>query len=413
MPTFEQTKLTAARAGFVLSPADDLQIAARRDAARQRALVEAKQEIAALGWLERMARIFNRTYGPAVNGVIKAGDLIVTTALTLIVALGAPVSWVFVFWVEIDRVAAGVLMFIADRTHAIEAAVALIIVQTVLEIGLHFDDHRTGRLPPPRPQFSFMLWNRRLKYIFGGKGWKQQDRPDIARSGPGIVSFAILMLATLGSIQPLIAAAPGNWRNGIGVMLAESNLASIIAVFGGLVLSITLVITQRRLGRFMALASLKTIDGLSAALKVDDSRAIEAADAAAKEYLISRVAEWRDAKNAPLTLPPVQAPPLPIGNPAPISGVSRNEKQPSETMQRVINWFEADLSRLDSAMGKYDEIAAELGVSKPTISRARGIVLSRQTAPVPPVSGVSAVSETMETAPLPPTELPTLADIQG
>lgn len=399
MPTFEQIKINAARAGYVTSPADDLAIAARRDAARERVAIEAKQELAALSGFERMARVFNRTYGPAVNGVIKAGDLIVTTALTLIVALGAPVAWLFVFWVEIDRVAAGVLLFIADHSHAIEAAAALIIVQTVLEIGLHFDDHRTGRLPLPRPEFSFVLWGKRLKYILGGKGWKQRERADLARSGPGIVSFCILMLATLGSIQPLIAAAPGNWRNGLGVMLAESNLASITAVFGGLILSVTLVITQRRLGRFMALSSLKTMDNLAAVLKVDDTRAIEAADNAAKEYLIARVAEWRDAKNAPALPPPPST--LPIGNPAPVSAVSEtpgNAKQPTETLQKVINWFEADLERVQSAIGHYTEIAAALGVSKASISRGRDIVLSRQTAPVTAVSAVSETPGNMETA---------------
>lgn len=421
MASYEEIKGRAVKAGFIFTDALRQEIAEARETARLEAESAQKRDIAALSTVERTARNFNRAYAPALNGVSRAGDLIVAVAITLIVALGSPAAWVFVFLVEIGRVAEGIALFIHDSAHAAEAAVALIIVNTVFEVSIHFQDRRTGGSGAARYRFSLQLVRRRLDYLLGrGPNWQAEAVHDNGRALRTLVTLTILTLTTLGAISPLIAAAPGNWRGGAAAVLSDSSLADIVSMIGNFILGLTLIYTGQGLARFMVLGTLETMDKLVAVASADNRAADQAADQAAADVLTARYRLFLEARHAPAPVPT-----LPIGNPpAPVSGVSGNTETQGNTetytepMLKALTWYRADPARLT---GNHRADAPVIEVSESTAYRARQIVRSEQ--PTAPVSAVSGVSGNMETQgntetrpadePIPPSDLPTLAEVQS
>lgn len=417
---FDSLLKRAASMGFRPNAAQALDIENAKTDARRAFEAEQGRALASLSTFERFARYFNAAYVPLLNGIIRGGDLIVTVAITLIVALFAPISWVMVFLVEVGRVALGLSLFISDSTHASEAAVALIIFNAVVEVSIHFEDRRHNRTPPRELQFSFRLLAKRIAYWIGGRGWQEQEKIDAERRLRTWITFALLLITTLGAIQPIVDAAPGNWRTGAQAVILDVSLADAVSVLGNLILGATLVIGSQMLIRFMVLRSLDTLDGIASLSKAaanSTAAAIAAAeDRAAANELRAMLKAWRSP--APALNAPAPAA-LPTGNPPPVSvsGVSGNEKQKTgndDPFSRAVEWFLEKPERQRDNFMKFDEIAAELGVSKATISRARRRARGQgETAQIRPVSGVSGnqKQETGNDEPIPPVDLPSINDV--
>lgn len=249
--TLDSAKQYAAQHGIVLSSADTAKVSAAQVAELER-LAALESDEKKDGWAEK----FNRAYPTVLNALHGAGETILTLAQTIIVAFGIPVTLVLLMIVEHQRVYHGIALFETSPDLASFAALALVVLNLVLEFQIHYVEHKAGYTADRETLWSLRLWLANAAYTIGmGERWQPRLKSPAARYRRllGLVTFSILALALAGSMHTAIEQQTGAWHVAIVNIITESSLSEMMVWLGGLLFAAAAVLSAQGLSRYVAL----------------------------------------------------------------------------------------------------------------------------------------------------------------
>ena len=276
--TLQQAEDYAAQQGVLLSPSAQQRIAAAQRAERER--LDATQQRGPATFADR----WNSFYPRLLQMLISVGETILTFSQTVITALGVPVVLVLLLIVEHHRVVEGILLFDESPTFAGFAALALVLLNLVLEFQTHYIEHQAGYVEDRRQRWSLRLWLQNTLYRLGaGKDWQPQQLSPAARykSLLRLVTFTILALALVGSMRGIIAQTPGAWYIALVTIVTESSLLLMLTWVGGLLFAAAAVLSAQGLSRYVAIRCVEILAQMEQTADDPHAEAVDAAGARA------------------------------------------------------------------------------------------------------------------------------------
>ena len=300
--TLEQAEAYAASIGIALSPSDRNKIAAVQRSERERL-----QQLFPDDSQHSFADRWNNFYPKLLETIIGIGETVLTFAQTVIVALGVPLVLVLLLIVEHQRVVHGIALFEADSSLASFAALALVLLNLVLEFQVHYVEHRAGYEQARAARWSLRLWARNMAYRLGmGENWTAQQLSPAERYRRllSLVTFSILALALAGSMRSVIEATPGAWYEALIAIVRESDLLTMLTWLGGLLFAAAAVLSAQGLSRYVAIRCVEIVTSMKArGAAQSDPYADEISRAGAMAALA--IINDRQAKKAPKAAPAV------------------------------------------------------------------------------------------------------------
>jgi hypothetical protein len=271
-----------------------------------------------------MASRFNAFYPRLLRFVISLGETLLTFAQTLIVSLGVPVVLVLLLIVEHQRVVHGIMLFETDSGLASFAALALVLLNLVLEFQIHHIEHAAGYIAERDKRWSFRIWLQNAAYTAGwSEKWEAQYLSPAARYKGllRLVTFSILALALVGSMRAVIETQSGAWYTAISSIVTQSSLLLLMTWVGGLLFAAAAVLAAQGLSRYVAIRCVEIISAMEAvqAEAVDPFAAdVDQAGAMALQTIINAKLEAKAAKAAkaakPVEAVVIEHPPLTEGD---------------------------------------------------------------------------------------------------
>lgn len=296
--TLEGARAHAAAHGVTLTPKDLANIAALQQAERERLAALAPVSTSQRGLVER----FNAAYPRFLEALIGAGDVVLMFTRTLIIAFGVPLALVLLLIVEQQRVVHGISLFEVDSALATFAAWALVVINLVLELNIHYVEHRAGYEADRDTRFSLRLWAQGAMYTLGiGKGWtpKPLSPAQRQRRALRLVTFAILALALAGSMRSVIAQQSGAWHQALENIVTGSSLSDMMTWLGGLLFALAAVVTAQVLTRYVAQRTVEIASNMNTRQNTTSADTEAAAmEAIAAQYVLARVTD-KQLKTAP------------------------------------------------------------------------------------------------------------------
>lgn len=247
----------AARNGIILTPADRVKVALVQKAERER-LQSLEIGAKSRTWADR----WNELYPRVLQGILSAGETLLTLSQTIIVALGIPLVLVLLLVVEHQRVVHGIALFERDAALASFAAAALVLLNLVLEFQVHYVEHRAGYEQERARRWSLRIWARNMAYRLGiGDNWQEQALSPAERYRRllGLVTFSILALALAGSMRSVIEQTPGAWYEALLSIVRDSDLITILTWTGGLLFAAAAVLSAQGLSRYVAIRCVEIV----------------------------------------------------------------------------------------------------------------------------------------------------------
>lgn len=251
-----------------------------------------------------MAARWNTFYPRLLKSIISIGETVLTFAQTIIVSLGVPVVLVLLLIVEHQRVVHGIQLFETDHGLASFAAMALVLLNLVLEFQIHHIEHKAGYIQEPDKRWSLWIWLQSAAYTVGlGDGWKEQYLSPAQRYKGllRLVTFSILALALVGSMRSVIESQPGAWYEAIGAIVSESSLLLLMTWIGGLLFAAAAVLAAQGLSRYVAIRCVEIISAMNADQSQDampHADEIDYAGAMALVSIVNAKLEQKAAKEA-------------------------------------------------------------------------------------------------------------------
>lgn len=300
--TLQDAESYAAQHGIALSPSDRARIAAAQRAERERleAVAPAEKRVG-------LVESFNAAYPKFLEALSGIGDVLLTTAQTLIVAFGVPLVLVLLLIVEHQRIFHGIELFETDAGLASFAAAALVIVNLVLEFTIHYVEQRAGYSAERATRWSFRTWLINAAHTLGvGDEWEERQLSPAHRYRRllNLVTFSILALALAGSMRTVISTQAGAWHVALIDIVTKSTLTQMATWLGGLLFAGAAVLSAQGLSRYVALRCAEIVAGMtsrrdSTAPDVAYQSQIDSAGAQVVMALVSAKLEAKAAKVRP------------------------------------------------------------------------------------------------------------------
>jgi hypothetical protein len=199
--------------------------------------------------------LFNRHYPAFLRFLVGVGDVLVTTAHTLIVAFGVPMVLILLLVVEHSRVEHGIALFEVDSSMASFAAWSLVLLNTILEFTIHYIESKAGYQRERQRRGSLRLYVSNLLYWLGvSKDWQPIELSPAHRYRRllHLITFTILALALAGSMRHEIARESGAWFVALQAILMESTLSEMTTWLGGLLFAFAAVAGAQNLTAYLA-----------------------------------------------------------------------------------------------------------------------------------------------------------------
>lgn len=267
-----------------------------------------------------MASRFNAFYPRLLRFIISLGETLLTFAQTIIVSLGVPIVLVLLLIVEHQRVVHGIMLFESDSGLASFAALALVLLNLVLEFQIHHIEHSAGYREERGRKWSLLLWAQKARYVTGvgydakkGNPWEAQYLSPAARYKGllRLVTFSILALALVGSMRAVIETQKGAWYTAMGAIVTQSSLLLLMTWVGGLLFAAAAVLAAQGLSRYVAIRCVEIISAMNTersesidpfAMNVDQAGALALYSIinAKLEAKAAKAAKTRKIESAPL-----------------------------------------------------------------------------------------------------------------
>lgn len=298
--TLQDAEAYAAAHGIALTPAD------RAKVAQVQAAERARLEELRSGQQATFADRWNEFYPRILQAILTTGETVLTFTQTVLVALGAPVVLVLLMIVEHQRVVHGIMLFEADLTLASFAAAALVIANLVLELTIHYVEHKAGYVENRAAAWSFRIWLQNAAYTAGiGSHWTARELSPANRWRKllRLITFTILALALGGSMRAVIEATDGAWYHAIISIVTESNLSLLMTWAGGLLFAAAAVLGAQGLTRYVAMKATEAAREMDARTRQDADpykAEMDAAGAALVLAIVNDKLSKRAAKAAPV-----------------------------------------------------------------------------------------------------------------
>lgn len=187
---------------------------------------------------------------------------IMLTGQTLFSAFFVIVILVLVLFVEIQRVAHGILLFEQSENLAYLGAFVLVMMLLTLEFVTHYVETKNDYHEELQTDFSLRLLWQRLVYVSGFSGdWQPRHKSPAQRikSYSHLLTATILALAVAGSMSSAISGVDGNWITGLQAIATQSTLAELVEWLGGLLFALALVVGAQRLTSYVAQRASETL----------------------------------------------------------------------------------------------------------------------------------------------------------
>lgn len=220
---------------------------------------------------------FNQFYPKFLRFIVGMGETVLTLSQTVLTALGVPVVLVLLLIVEHQRVVHGIELFESDRSLASFAALALVLLNLVLEFLTHYIEHQHGYTPDRETQRSLRIWAANAAYFIGmGDKWRARPLSPAARYKRllRLVTFSILALALVGSMKSVIDDYESAWYDALVQIIEQSDLLTIMTWAGGLLFAGAAVLSAQGLTRYVALRVVEIL----AAMHTAESRETQTDD---------------------------------------------------------------------------------------------------------------------------------------
>lgn len=300
--TLADAEKYAAAHGVILTAAQRASIAQAADAARAAALNTSAAGVSSNSFADR----FNRFYPRLLAFIGAAGDTLITTAQQILASFGAPFALVMLLIVEHHRVYEGIVLFDPNPTFASFAALALVLLNLILELLIHHVEYNAGYSEPTRAAASIRLWWSDMAYKLGlSSNWTPRALSPAQRYKAylRLVTFTILALALVGSMRVVIAEYDTlAWHEAIAQIITGSSLLLLLTWLGGLLFAAAAVLSAQALTRYVAIRTVDIRAQMSArsAAQDTDAAADSAADSAAAQYVYALTAQQLEKRRAKL-----------------------------------------------------------------------------------------------------------------
>jgi hypothetical protein len=321
--TIDQVENFAAEHGIILTAAErarigDAQAAERARIGDAQAAERARLESIAQDEPRTFADRFNEFYPRLLESIISIGETVLTFAQTLIVSFGVPVVLVLLLIVEHHRVVEGILLFDPNPTFASFAALALVMLNLLLEFQVHHIEHKAGYEQDRARRWSLRIWWANMRYRLGiGDNWTAQEYGPAERYRRllRLVTFTILALALVGSMRTVIAGTEGAWYTAMVSIVTESNLLLMMTWLGGLLFAAAAVLSAQGLSRYVAIRCVEIVASMEARVdRADDPHredveragavvALAVVNAKLEKQRAKAAAKAKETENANFTFP--------------------------------------------------------------------------------------------------------------
>jgi hypothetical protein len=268
LKTLKEAESLAASHGILLSERERAHIQEAQSA--ELARLKATAPLAPLD----LAARWNRAYPRLLQSIISIGETVLTFSQTVIVSLGVPIVLVLLLIVEHQRVVHGISLFEQDHSLASFAALALVLLNLVLEFQIHHIENAAGYHEEQGKRWSLWIWAQNAAYTLGiGESWTVQYVSPAARYKGllRLVTFSILALALVGSMRAVIEGQSGAWYEAIGAIMTQSSLLLLMTWIGGLLFAAAAVLAAQGLSRYVAIRCVEIL----AAMHTQQTEAID------------------------------------------------------------------------------------------------------------------------------------------
>jgi len=286
--TSEQAGQAAASAGLILTEADYAAIDGlqRIEAARLAQLATGDETGIAAAYARHFPRILT-----ALHAI---GDSALALVRTFVIAFGVPLVLTLLLIVEVQRVSAGIQPFAESTTLAQFAAISIVLANIVIELTIHYVEHKAGYSAVRAVRWSLRITARDAAYRLGiGHGWQAAELSPAQRYRRlrSITTITLLFLAVSGSMAAAIQATPGKWYFALATILTDSTLSSASVWLSGLAFSVVAILLAQGLASYVSTRVVEVLDDLSAkqrVVTVDNSAALDAIKA---QYIAAKTAQ--------------------------------------------------------------------------------------------------------------------------
>lgn len=258
--TLKEARELAAQNGILLTEKEEQYIQAQQQQERARLIATTPMSKPGL------AAKWNAAYPKILKTIVSMGETLLTFSQTVIVSLGVPVVLVLLLIVEHQRVVHGIQLFERDHSLASFAALALVLLNLVLEFQIHHIEHMAGYHEEQGKRWSLWIWAQNAAYTLGiGEKWSVQYVSPASRYKGllRLVTFSILALALVGSMRSVIEGQTGAWYEAIGAIVTESTLLLLMTWVGGLLFAAAAVLAAQGLSRYVAIRCVEIISAMS------------------------------------------------------------------------------------------------------------------------------------------------------
>ena len=230
-------------------------------------------------------------------GIIHTGDSLLALTQSTIIGLGVFMALIFLLIVEIVRVQAGIRLFEHTVWLAGFAAFVLVFLNLSLEFMVHYIETQAGYTHQTGYRSSLRVTVQNMLYWLGvGKDWRPVEKSPAApyRKMLAIVSWTIIFIALLGSMQDVIIQQTGVWYLAIVAIATQSDLITLITWLSGLAYTAAIVVGAQRVTGYVA----RRVSQINADIigTHDTSAAGERAAAAAIVAHVNQVIAGREQK---------------------------------------------------------------------------------------------------------------------
>jgi len=187
--------------------------------------------------------------------IIHAGDSLLALTQSTIIGLGVFMALIFLLIVEIVRVQSGIRLFEHTQWLAAFAAFVLVFLNLSLEFMVHYIETRAGYSHQTGYKRSLrVMWTNALYFIGIGDNWQPIPKSPAApyRKMLAMVSWTIIFIALLGSMQDVILQQSEVWYLALVAIATQSDLMTLITWLSGLAYTAAIVIGAQRVTGYVA-----------------------------------------------------------------------------------------------------------------------------------------------------------------
>jgi len=318
MNTIHEVEQYAAQHGIILTPADRAKITAVQQSEAENQKTLNPVEMTRSSWADK----FNEAYPRLLDAMLGIGDVVIAFAKTAILSAGIPVALVGLLVVEHHRIVQGIRLFEIDQHAAGIASLVLVIVNLVFEFQSHHIEHTAGWKADEYTRWSLRIMWGDVRYWLG-----IGDRWEVKRISPAsrylkllkLVTFTILTLALLGSMQDVIKQEKGTWHESIISIVTDSTLLEVGTWLGGLLFALAAVLSAQGLSRYVAIRTVEIVASMRERAATQKTNVnphtveIERAGAMTALALVNEKLSKKQEKNRE-TVPFGHSLPIPVGN---------------------------------------------------------------------------------------------------